>query len=60
VERQSLSALAADAGQLFQFVDEPGHRLGKFRHEVQLRLEYSFVGDHCDYAIGSSGDRVSG
>ena len=32
VESQTLCALAADSGQLLEFVDEPGHRFGKLRH----------------------------
>src|SRR5271157_3396465 len=32
MKRQALRALAADAGQLFQFINEPGHRLGKLGH----------------------------
>ncbi len=33
VEGEPLRALAADSRQLFEFVDEPGHRLGKFGHK---------------------------
>ena len=34
VKGKPLRGLAADARQFFQFVDEPGHRLGKFRHDM--------------------------
>lgn len=34
MERQALSGLAADAGQFPEFVNEPGHGLGKARHRV--------------------------
>jgi hypothetical protein len=33
VEGEPLRALAANAGQLFQFVDQPAHGLGKFGHK---------------------------
>jgi hypothetical protein len=32
MEGETLRALAPDSGQLLQFINEPGHRLGKFRH----------------------------
>ena len=32
VKGEALRALAADSRQLLKFVDEPGHRLGKFGH----------------------------
>jgi hypothetical protein len=32
MEGKPLRALAADSRQLLEFVDKPGHRLGKFRH----------------------------
>ena len=34
VKGEALGALAADSRQLLEFVDEPGHRLGKFGHRV--------------------------
>src|SRR5438445_428980 len=34
VEGQALSALTSDPGQLFQFINEPGHRLGKAGHRI--------------------------
>lgn len=35
MEGEALGALASDPGQLFQFVNEPGHRLGKARHGLR-------------------------
>ena len=32
MKRQTLGALAADARQLLELIDEPGHRLRKFGH----------------------------
>src|SRR5438309_1636925 len=34
VEGQALSALTSDPGQLIQFINEPGHRLGKAGHRI--------------------------
>jgi hypothetical protein len=36
MKRQTLRALAADPRQLLEFVDEPRHGLGKFRHFPDL------------------------
>jgi hypothetical protein len=33
---ETLGALAADSRQFLEFVDEPGHGLGKFRHRKSI------------------------
>jgi hypothetical protein len=42
VEGKALSALAPDSRKFFQFVNEPGHWLGKFRHFPALLLHGIF------------------